>query len=237
MANLLVRVGMFLREDGNYEQGRELLEKAVEITEILKPGETYETFMRMSELALAYSLEGKWDDAQKLQERVLGMDEKFLGQEHQATMRVMPGNLAMTYLNQGKWKDAQKSRLQEGVLEVSKRSLGQEHPDTMMAMANLAGTYRDHGKWEDAQKLEERVLELRGRSLGQEHPAMANLGCVYRSLGAISTSIEFLEMAVDKANRILGHEHPNTLWMTFHLAVSYQHDGRLGDAIKLHEQV
>jgi hypothetical protein len=64
---------------------------------------------------------------------------------------------------------------------------------------------------------------------------MENLGWVYRSLGAISTSIEFLEMAVDKANRILGHEHPNTLWMTFHLAVSYQHDGRLGDAIKLHE--
>jgi tetratricopeptide (TPR) repeat protein len=171
MANLLVRVGMFLREDGNYAQGRELLEKAVEITEILERGETYETFVRMSELALAYSHEGKWDDAQKLQERVLGMDEKFLGQEHQASMRVMPGNLAITYLNQGKWKDAQK--LQEGVLELRERSLGQEHPDTMLVMENLAVTYGVQGKWEDAQKLEERVLEPRGRSLGQEHPDIA----------------------------------------------------------------
>jgi tetratricopeptide (TPR) repeat protein len=236
MANLLVRVGIFLGEDGNYAQARELLAKAVEIMEILEGGETDETLLAVSELAMTYWYEGKWDDAQKLEERVLEVRARSWGQENPHTMTAM-ANLAATYRDQGKLDDAQK--LQERVLEVNKRSLGQEHPDRMKAMANLAMTYWYEGKWDDAQKLQERVLEVNKRSLGQEHPdtlmAMAHLGSTYRTLGAISTSIEFLEMALDKANRILGHEHPNTLWMGVQLALAHQVDGRLGDAIRLLE--
>ena len=121
----------------------------------------------MGNLACTYCDQGRWDDAQRLEERVLELREKLLGQEHPDTVTAM-ANLAWTYSDQGRWDDAQ--RLEERVLELREKLLGQEHPDTVTAMANLARTYSDQGRWDDAQRLEERVLELREKLLGQEHP-------------------------------------------------------------------
>ena len=73
-------------------------------------------------------MRGKWNEAQKLEEKVLEMRERLLGQEHSDTLMVM-SNLSCTYRSLGAI-----SRSIE-ILEMTedKRSqiLGHEHPDTL----------------------------------------------------------------------------------------------------------
>jgi hypothetical protein len=57
---------MFLSEDGNYQQAEEFFARTVEIMEILKGGEHYDTIRAMSNLAVAYRVQGKWNNAQRL---------------------------------------------------------------------------------------------------------------------------------------------------------------------------
>ena len=233
---LLLRLGTFLKHDGNYQIANEFLAKALEITTSLNGVAHSDTLCVAAELAATSRYQGRWEDAQRLQERALELRKKLLGQEHPDTLGAMT-NLANTYGDQGRWEDAR--RLQERALELSEKLLGQEHPDTLGAMANLASTYGDQGRWEDAWRLQERALELREKLLEQEHPdtlfAMTNLGILYRKLGMISRSIGLLETAVHKQAEKFGTEHPTTLWTKFSLATSYEADGKLDDAIALFE--
>ena len=91
--------------------------------------------------------QGRYEDAVKLEEKVLKETERLLGPEHPDTVRAM-ANLAATYRSQGRYEDAVK--LEEKVLKETERLLGPEHPDTVLAMANLAAIYQSQGRYEDA---------------------------------------------------------------------------------------
>lgn len=127
-------------------------------------------------LALTYTGQGRWNDAEELLLRVMELNSEILGPEHPYTLISM-ANLAFVYTNQGRWNEAEKLHVQ--VMEISLRLLGQEHSNTLKIMSSLASTYKYQGRWADAEKLEARVVETKQRVLGQGHPStlasMANL--------------------------------------------------------------
>ena len=238
LEDVLERVGVFLREDGKYQQARELLTKAVDIMNEIGGSDDPDTLRAMANLASTYWNQGRWDDAVKLEEKVLEARIRLLSEEHPDTLTAM-ANLASTYWNQGRWDDAVK--LEEKVLEARIRLLGEEHPDTLTAMANLASTYRNQGRWDDAVKLEEKVLEARIRLLGEEHPdtltAMANLASTYWNQGRWDDAVKLQEKVLETRIRLLGEEHPDTLTAMANLASTYRNQGRWDDAVKLQEKV
>ena len=118
-------------------------------------------------IALVYTEQGKWKEAEALEVLVMGKKKCLLGEEHPSTLTSM-ANLASTYRNQGKWKEAE--ALQVLVMEKSKHLLGEEHPSTLSSMANLASTYRNQRKWKEAEALEVLVMEKSKHLLGEEHP-------------------------------------------------------------------
>ena len=130
-------------------------------------------------IALVYTEQGLWKEAETLQVVVMENRKCLLGEEHLDTLITM-GNLASTYWNQGKWKEAE--ALDMMVMEKSKHLLGEEHPDTLTSMGNLASTYRNQGKWKEAEALEIVVMEKRKHLLGEEHSdtltSMGNLASV-----------------------------------------------------------
>lgn len=237
LADLLHRIGFFLREEGKYQQASKLIEKAVKILSVTKGREHPDMLVAMANLGWTYHDRGLWEDAVKLKEKVLETT-KLLGEEHSDTLTAM-GNLAVTYRHQGRRKDA--AKLQETVLEARRRLLGEEHLDTLTAMANLARTYHDQGRWDDTAKLREKVLESGRRLLGEEHPdalkSIAYAAETYLGQGRWDDAAKLGEKVLKAMKRLLGTEHPVTFWAMTIVATTYREQGQCENAAKLEETV
>jgi hypothetical protein len=72
--------------------------------------------------------------ARGLQERVLEVQRRVLGEDHPATLRSL-NNLASTLRDQGDLAGAR--GLQERVLDVRRRVLGEDHPATLRSVKTL----------------------------------------------------------------------------------------------------
>jgi hypothetical protein len=59
----------------------------------------------MGNLALTFWNQGRWDEVEELEVRVMETRKKVLGVEHPDTLTSM-ANLASTYRNQGRWGEA-----------------------------------------------------------------------------------------------------------------------------------
>jgi uncharacterized protein (DUF2267 family) len=86
------------------------------------------------DLAVTYRNQGQWDDALKLQEKILEATTRVLGEEQPDTLRAM-ANLARAYWRQRWWDDALK--LDEKVSEARTRVLEKQHPDTLRSLKNI----------------------------------------------------------------------------------------------------
>jgi tetratricopeptide (TPR) repeat protein len=126
-----------------------------------------DTLTSMSDLALTYLDQGRWEEAEPLQVQELETSKRVLGAEHLDTLMSM-GNLASTYRNQGRREEAETLGVQ--VLETMERVLGPEHPDTLTSMNNLAWAWKQQGLHSKALQLMEECVQLRTRILGNNHP-------------------------------------------------------------------
>ncbi|KAI5809273.1 P-loop containing nucleoside triphosphate hydrolase protein [Pyronema omphalodes] len=158
-----------------------------------------------SEASAPYNqFDGRLEEVQKLEEKVLEVRRRTLGEEHPDTLHTMQ-SLAITYKQlSGRLKEAQE--LEEKVLEVKRRILGEEHPDTLRSMQSLAITYSQlGGRLEEVQQLEEKVLEVKRRILGEEHPdtlcSMQSLAITYSQLGGRLEDAQQLEEMIRSARR------------------------------------
>jgi tetratricopeptide (TPR) repeat protein len=137
---LLWKVSRCLRVDGRYDEAVIGFEQIV--TEEKKSlGEKHpDTLTSMNDLAMTYSDQGRWKEAEELQVQVMETGKRVLGADHPDTLANM-NNLALTYSNQGRWKEAEELQVQ--VMETGNRVFGAGHPDTLADMNNLALTYSD----------------------------------------------------------------------------------------------
>ena len=234
---LLSRVGLYLREEGKYQQADEVLGKSQKLFEELKGSEDHETLNAKALLAWSYQDQGNYQKAAELEEQVLETRLKLFGDEHPDTLEIM-ATLARTYRTQARYHRA--AQLKEHVLEVRRKLGGEEHPETLMAMGYLAHTYRDQGQLEKAADLEEKVVEARTRLFDKEHPstllAMGNLGSTYRAQGRFGEAAELEEKVFEATMRLLGKEHPETLLAMMNLGCTFREQGKLRPSIILLER-
>ena len=236
MDELLIRVGLFLREDGKYQQATQVLAKALQARE-LKGMDQVEISKTKAMLAWSYMYQGLYSKASDLETDVMKTRQRLLGIEHPDTLESMV-DLARSYRTLGQYDKA--VELKRHVLDVRKKLYGDEHDDTLMSMTYLAHSYRDKGDFSTAAHLEENVLNVRMRLFDPEHPttlqAMAHLAATYRCLGRYHEAQELQEKVLEVEIRVLGKEHPETLEVMIELGCTYRELGRLEDAIVLLER-
>ncbi|KAI5785472.1 hypothetical protein FPQ18DRAFT_87842 [Pyronema domesticum] len=240
-ADLCMKAGYHLYDLARYSETLKLCERARKLYAVLFGEENAKTLEAMYLMGYTFQSRGLLKEAQELEEKVLEVRRRTLGEEHRDTLRSMQ-SLAGTYAELGgRLKDVQE--LEEKVVEVRRRTLGEEHPDTLWGMRNLAVTYKElGGRLKEAQELEEKVLEVRRRILGEEHPdtlsSMENLADTYEELGGRLKDVQELEEKVlEVRRRTLGEEHPHTLSGMEYLAITYKKlGGRLLEAQELEEK-
>ncbi|KAK4895819.1 hypothetical protein LTR49_028238 [Elasticomyces elasticus] len=155
---------------------------------------------------------GQWQEAEKLEVKVMETSRRVLGGDHPSTLTSM-ADLASTYRDQGRWKEAEE--LEVNAMEKSRRVLGGKHPSTLTSMANLASMYWNQGRWKKAEELKVKVIETRVRVLSGEHPdtltSMANLAATYRDQGRWKEVEVLTSEAAEASRKVLGKTHPDTL--------------------------
>ncbi|MBT6561325.1 MAG: tetratricopeptide repeat protein, partial [Candidatus Scalindua sp.] len=79
----------------------------------------------LNNLALLYSTQGKYEEAEPLYKRSLEIKEKSFGPDHPDVATTL-NNLADLYRQQGKYEEAEPLYLRD--LEITEKSLGPDHP-------------------------------------------------------------------------------------------------------------
>jgi ankyrin repeat protein len=91
------------------------------------------TLNDMAKLVARSRNQGRWEQEEALQLKVIEASKTMLGQEHPHTLTSM-ASLASRYIDRRRWKEAEELLLH--VMEIRKRVLGDEHPDTLTSMAS-----------------------------------------------------------------------------------------------------
>ena len=229
---------MFLWSTGLYHLAETINKRRnAQNVKVLGP-EHLHTLSSMSNLAMTFSDQGRWKEAEELGVQVIETSLRVLGLEHLNTLTSM-NNLALTYSNQGRWKEAEELQVQ--VMRTRKRVLGLEHLDTLASIAGLAFTYSNQGRWKEAEELKVQAIETSSRVLGLEHPFtltnIANLASTYLNQGRWKEAEELNVQVIGTRKRTLGLEHPDTLTSINNLASTLREQGRLKEAEELQMQV
>jgi CHAT domain-containing protein len=111
----------------------------------------------LNNLALLYSTQGRYAEAEPLYLRALAIDEKTLGPYHRATAANL-NNLGALYYNQGRYAEAEPLYLR--ALAIREKTLGPEHPDTAASLHDLAFLYGTQGRYAEALTLVRRATNI-----------------------------------------------------------------------------
>ena len=229
--------GWYLVSQKDSSRAIPLLEKVVADRNKLWGPDDRATLIARSNLASAYLLAGRVDDALLLQEQNLADAERLLGPEHRSTLTAR-GNLASTYQEAGRLSDAMP--LLKRSAADAERLLGADDQWTLTAVNNLANGYRLAGRYDEAIRLHRQNLTDRIRVLGADHPytltGRNNLANALLDAGRSGEAILLYKQNLADRLRILGPDHPDTPQSRNNLANAYGRVGRLGEAIRLHQQ-
>ncbi len=132
--------------------------RAIRLWEASVGPEHLSTAQGLTNLALIYSAQGKYGEAEQLHQRALHIREQALGPEHPEVAKSL-NNLAVLSSVQRKYLEAE--LLVMHALEIVERTLGPQHPQTQASHRFYGVILREMGREEEA-----KLVEARGQ--GQE---------------------------------------------------------------------
>ncbi|CAI7582939.1 unnamed protein product [Penicillium pancosmium] len=233
-ATLLYKGAWYSRELGNASDAREMASKSRKLGMMVFGLDGEEALRSTAMLARVHMLEGRWEEAEKLQVQVIATYKNKFGEAHPDTLSNL-NSLGLTYWNWNRLEEAKELFLQ--VMEICKTNFEKDHPNTLASMGNLALVYDNQGQWDEAEKLEEQVMEARKTKLGEDHPdtlaSMGNLAMTYWHQGRRKEAEQLQELVMDICKTKLGEDHYNTLTSMANLAITLESTGRRSEAISL----
>ena len=169
--------------------------------------------------------------------RVLQIDEKFLGPEHRNLASTL-NNLGSIYHQQLRFGDAE--RVHKRALAIREKALGPDHLAVATSLNNLAELYRIQGRHAEAESQFKRALAIREKALGPEHPDVAqslnNLAALHQADGKYAEAEPQYERALAIRERALGPEHPDVAQSLNNLASLYHAEGKYAEAEPLYHR-
>jgi len=191
----------------------------------------------LADKALALQKEGKYKEAAENWERIVQLNEKYLGPEHQsfaASLRILAG----LYRAQGKYSKAEPLYIR--ALNIWEKALGADSNDVASVLNNLAGLYRAQGKYSKAEPLFIRSLAIQEKVLGPDHPDVAtslnNLALIYKNQGKYGKSEPLYIRALNIWGKALGADSNDVASVLNNLAGLYRAQGKYSKAEPLYIQ-
>ena len=222
---------------GEYNQAKELHEKALMIRKKIFCEDHADVGESYNDLALVCSSLGEYNQAKELHVKALTIRKKIFGEDH-ADVATSYNNLALVYNNLGEYNQAKE--LHEKALIIRKKIFGEDHADVATSYDNLALVYQRLGEYNQAKELHEKALTIYKKIFGEDHADVAtsynNLALVYNHLGENSQAKELHEKALKIYKKIFGEDHANVATSYSNLALMYKRLGEFSQAKELYEK-
>ncbi|MGX1548415.1 tetratricopeptide repeat protein [Streptomyces adustus] len=238
LAEAVDHISQSLTEAGDYGSALQLQQAAHAITVASLDPDHLETLTSWNNLAEAFDLFGRHQEAADHHRQILTARERVLGADHPDTLHSRNNlGLALGYL--GHHQEA--ADLHRQALSGYERVLGADHPDALNSRNNLALALDDLGRHGEAADLHRQVLSDYERVLGADHPATLhsrdNLGLALDHLGRHGEAADLHRQVLSGYERILGPDHPSALTSRSNLGLALDHLGRHQEAADLHQSV
>jgi len=191
----------------------------------------------LSTLAMAYSKQGKYADAEDLYKRALAIFEKARGTSQDLLAETLY-NLANVYIHQGKYADAE--NLYKRALAIYEKVPGTSQGVMANVLSSLGLVYDKQGKYADADGLYKRALAIREKMLGTDHPDVANilnnLAAVYVAQGKYADAEGAYKRVLAIYEKARGKVHTDVGQTLYNIAVLYQKQGKYANAEGLYKR-
>ena len=198
---------------GRQQQYQKAEELQVEILEqsINNWGETDErTQIAMNNLAQTYTSLRKYERAEELLSRVIGLQARLLGHAHSCATEL---NMADLKIKQGDFQTAEMLSLH--VLEKLTTIFGSDHPEVIRARSALSIAYEGQERYIEAEKLELENLSTCRRVFGERHEVTLsvahNLALCYLREGKLVEAERQCRECLGFRRERLGPQHQATL--------------------------
>ena len=222
---------------GEYNQAKELHEKALLIRKKIFGEDHADVATSYNGLASVYNRLGQYNQAKELYEKALTIRKKIFGEDH-ADVATSYNNLASVYDSLGEYNQAKE--LHEKALIIRKKIFGEDHAAVATSYNNLALVYYTLGEYNEAKELHEKALIIYKKIFGEDHADVAtsynNLALVYNHLGENSQAKELHEKALKIYKKIFGEDHANVATSYSNLALMYKRLGEFNQAKELYEK-
>jgi Tfp pilus assembly protein PilF len=179
----------------------------------------------------------QFNDAKRMYERALVIDELIYGQDHPETAASL-NNLGMILNELGKLQEAKDYF--ERALALNVASYGPNHPKTAISLNNTGSILSELGDFVEARERLERALVIDEKSLGPNHPTIAtrlnNIGDILQSSGDLAGAHEYYERALSIDEAAYGPNHPEVAISLNNIGSVLSELGDLNEAREYYER-
>ncbi len=195
--------------EGNYEDARMHLQRALAIDEAALAPNHPDLARTLTELGAVYYQEGDYEEARESYERALAIREQAFGPEHPLVASTL-GNLGKVAEARAKYDEARAH--DERALASLEHAFGPNHAEVGATLQSLGRVATAEGKHEQARQYHERALASLEHALGPEHPDLAttlnSLGILADMQGDYEQAGAYFERSLAISERALGPDHP-----------------------------
>ena len=236
-ADLLNRTGGYMYLHALYAIVEPLFQRALAIREkVLYPGHP-DLATSLSDLAILYWTQSKYEQAEPLFQRAISISEKVLGSDHLDLAKRLNG-LGILYVDQGKYEQAEP--LFQRALAISEKALGPDHLDLAKRFNNFALLCLERGRYEQAELLFRRAVTIGEKVLDPDHPDLSiwlhNLALAYLRQGKYEQAEPLSQRAITIGEKMFGSDHPDLAFMLLNLATVYLCQGKYEQAEPLYQR-
>ncbi|MBC8116289.1 MAG: tetratricopeptide repeat protein [Candidatus Saccharimonas sp.] len=208
---LLNQVGLYLRIRAEFDEARNVLERALRIYETALGSEHPEVATSINNLGRVLQDLGDLTGAKQAFEQALKIDETLFGPEHPNVAR--DTNYLGDVLRELGDLPGAKQAL-ERALKIDEKVYGPDHPEVASDINHLGRVLQELGDLEGSKQAFERALKIEEMAFGPNHPSVAidvwNLGTAFQSLGDLTAAKQAYERALEIFRTFLGDAHPHT---------------------------
>ena len=236
--SMTIRIVRLLTDMGLHVKAKEMTQKILEWGPVFFSSDVVAYNAVRRRLAVIERYMGHLQAAERIENKVLGLDLNVLGGSHVVTMRSL-NNYALTLQSQGKLAKAE--RAHRTALSTQEETLGQDHPDTLVSVSNLGQCLQHLGQHVPAELLIRRALSGRQIIFTSTHPtilrSMSDLGVSYLLQHRYEEAENMHRMCLFEREKLLGLDHPETIRSKSNLAIALTHRGRSEEAETLLREV
>jgi tetratricopeptide (TPR) repeat protein/CHAT domain-containing protein len=188
-------------------------------------------------LALLYSDQDRYAEAEPMLKRSLAITEKALGPNH---LNVANALINLAELCEGQSRNIEAEQLYKRALAIREKALGPDHLDVAVTLNNLGVLLREQGRYAEAEPYLKRSLAIREKLMGVDHPDVADplhvLAVLYLRQARYGDAEPLFQRALAIREKALGPAHSDVALSLHDLAGLYENQGRYDEAESLYRR-